>query len=95
LPKNRVTSHRPKREEAKSRESIELKRENHQLKRAVKRLEKEIRKRVDVEEEVIAEPEPLALQEKCPECSGPLTHLTVGPVTLRVCRECKWRVKVA
>jgi formylmethanofuran dehydrogenase subunit E len=88
------SSHRPKREEAKTREVVDLKRENHQLKRAVKRLEKEIRKRAEVEEEV-AEPEPLAPQEVCPECESNLKLITVGPVTLKVCHQCKWRTKVA
>ena len=88
------SSHRPKREEAKTKEVVDLKRENHQLKRAVKRLEKEIRKRAEVEEEV-AEPEASEAWEDCPECKGPVKLLTVGPVTLKVCHQCKWRTKVA
>lgn len=99
--RNRITPHKPQRDEVKTKEVVELKRENHQLKRKVKRLEKEISKRIEVEEDVaedaLSEQEVIAIRSmECPSCGeGPVVQLSLGPSTFSVCKACKWRKKAS
>lgn len=95
-----VTPHRPKRDKQRARELAELKKENTKLQRAVKRLEKEINKRVEVEgdaaeeglEESLADTE---VVETCKACNtGILQTLILANKVFSVCPECKWRAKI-
>jgi formamidopyrimidine-DNA glycosylase len=97
LPKNRVVPHKPKREEAKAQEMVVLKQENNSLKRRVKRLEKEIKKRGHSEEEAIEDPTPTfkAITDECPECGSPVSYFTLAGKAFHVCGECKWRRKAS
>lgn len=101
MQKNSVTAHRPKREEAKAKELADLKRENFSLRRTVKRLEKEVRKRADIEEEKAEEglqdsmEVEVKLETECPECKGgAVRRLTLAAKEFLICPECKWRTKV-
>jgi Zn finger protein HypA/HybF involved in hydrogenase expression len=91
---NRAVQHRPKGEEQKAREMVDLKQENHSLKRKLKRLEKEVRKRTTIEEDAIAieTPEEPAVEE-CPECGSRIKNLTLAGKSFNICGECKWRKK--
>ena len=97
----RVTPHRAKREESKTKELTDLKRENHQLKRAVKRLEREFTKRTQIEEDLAEQ----GLQEQgeevqakakkdgsCQKCGcDALSVFSLQNRIYAVCKECGWR----
>lgn len=95
---NRVVQHRPKREEAKARELSTLKKENNILKRTIKRLEKEIGKRITLEEETeqdceTGEP---SQRETCGECNSvAIRIIALADKEFRICAECKARTRVA
>jgi hypothetical protein len=96
--------HKVKREEAKAQVVANLKRENHQLKRAVKRLEKDLNKRVAVEEEVAEQGLQEEAMEKgvtakrddlCQKCGDDSLHLvTLLNRTYAICAGCGWRGKL-
>jgi uncharacterized protein YlxW (UPF0749 family) len=90
LPKIRAVQHKPRNEERKAKEIVDLKQENHSLKRKLKRLQKEVRKREppEAEEEMI---EPTT--EKCPECGTQIRELDLAGKRYRICGDCKWRQK--
>jgi formamidopyrimidine-DNA glycosylase len=99
MPKQQATQHRPKREDQRAKEVSDLKRENHELKRAVKRLQKEVTKRVSVEEDVAEQ----GLQEQaemvvnkhgCPDCGTTVRELVLAGKQFHICPDCKWRAKV-
>ena len=100
----RIVQHKPKREEAKVAQLTSLKRENHSLKRAIKRLEKEIGKRIEVEEDVAEQgleeafvpTENKTVQENhCGACgSVSVRSLTLIDRVYRVCVDCKARNRV-
>lgn len=108
MQNNQASSHRPKREDQKSKELSDLKRENFQLRRTIKQLQKEIKKRVKVEEDVAeqgleeqapeefeAPQEPVQDELGCPECQTPVRVITLAGKDFLVCPECKWRKKAA
>jgi predicted RNA-binding Zn-ribbon protein involved in translation (DUF1610 family) len=92
-----VTQHRPQREDAKGRETADLKRENNQLKRTIRRLEKELAKaRTDTEPSSVVEesaetPQKPQKEHSCPTC-GPEAEMRRVEVIGRVyfiCPDCK------
>jgi len=97
MPKYRSTQHREQKEEKKRNKLLaETKRENHQLKRQISRLQKAIQKILDKTE--VAEdlegfpkrPDPL----ECPDCkqtSVSVIRLPFG--NMLVCKECGYRGK--
>ena len=99
-PKNRVTPHRPIREDAKAKEIQDLRSENKQLKKAVTRLRRELDKaRTGIDDPLLTQPEE-ELPEKasesvvrCPDCSS--THVvaftTPSGKTLALCKTCDKR----
>lgn len=97
MPRNRAVQHKPKNEERKAKELVDLKQENHSLKRKLKRLQKEVRRRTIIEEEVAIEAAPFASNaasvDQCPDCDGLLRVLTLAGKRYRICGECKWRQK--
>lgn len=99
MPKIRAVQHKPKNEERKAKEIVDLKQENHSLKRKLKRLQKEVRKRVppEAEEEAMLMSAPYssnaAFVDKCPECEGFLKMLSLAGKRYIICGDCKWRKK--
>lgn len=95
---NNQTQNRPKREVAHAKELADLKKENHTLKRAVKRLQKEISKRVDIEEDAaeqgLEEEQTETLPKASECCRAPLKYLELNGKTWAICPECKARNKV-
>lgn len=94
---NNQTQSRPKREAAHSKELSDLKKENHSLKRTVKRLQKEITKRTSVEEDAVDEApeESASTVEAVSLCCGvPIKSITLNSKTWVVCPECKARRKI-
>ncbi len=101
MRKNPITPHRPSREEKTAKEMSDLKRENHKLKRTVKRLEKEIDKRAEVEADIAEkglEEEGEKIQETvyCKACNGeqPLRQLLLNGKVYEICPVCKARTKI-
>jgi len=104
MSNQRVTPHRVKRETSKAKEQNELRKENLQLKRAVKRLEKEVHRRASVEVDAVEE----GLEEdgakiqktvkdngSCPNCeSESIRAITLCGNTYIVCKDCAWRKRV-
>jgi hypothetical protein len=98
LPKSHAVQHRVRNEEQRAREINGIKQENHQLKRKLKRLQKEVRKR-DAIAEVVIEVESGVVEERgeielCPECGANLTHLLLAGKQFEVCGDCKYRKKL-
>jgi hypothetical protein len=108
MAKVRLTQHKAKREEAKVQETVQLKRENNQLKRQIKRLEKEVDKKLalaaDAVEAGLEEDSGVLFREtlranidgpiRCPTCaSDALRMIVLLGNTYRVCKDCGWRKK--
>lgn len=96
MPKNRAVQHKPKNEERKAKELVDLKQENHSLKRKLKRLQKEVRKLGPVNEEYEEHEGSGAGMpeiERCPKCQVPTKSLELAGKRYRICGECKWRQK--
>jgi hypothetical protein len=98
MQKNYATAHKPKRDEAKAKEVADLRRENHELRRTVKRLYKEVGKRVAFQDEAVEvdpveEPEiPMTYSAIC-ECGIPPVEIALNDKLFLVCPECKARKK--
>jgi hypothetical protein len=100
----RQVQHKPQRDEQKSKELIDTKRENQHLKKQIVRLRKQIAKMVDqhgldmpptIEEvevpEVIVEtkPEP---ENRCERCGGSTRLIEVGGKIFMACEcKCGWK----
>jgi len=101
MTKLRITQHKVKRDEARAQESTNLKRENTKLKRTVKRLEKEVTKRLHiasaVEEDALDETGGVLCRETlnlgiCPTCrSDCVRQIILLGRSYRVCKDCGWR----
>jgi hypothetical protein len=104
MSNQRVTPHRVKRETAKSREQNELRKENLQLKRTVKRLEKEVHRREHAASQVVEEgleEDGAKFQKKtkttnvCPMCnSESIKTITLCGNMYTICKDCTWRKRV-
>ncbi len=103
MSNQRITPHRAKREEAKSKVMADLKRENNKLKRTVKRLEKE-RNRLEsmateaVEKGIEEDGERVVkiteAEHLCPTCnSDVIRSIVLLGHTYKVCRDCGWRAR--
>jgi len=98
MQKNYAAANKPKREDAKAKELADLRRENHELRRTVKRLYKEVGKRVAsqdeaVEVDVLEEPAiPMTHSAIC-ECGVPPLEIALNSKIFLVCPECKARKK--
>jgi hypothetical protein len=77
-------------ERVKNKQVSDLRRENHQLKRKISKLQSRLAQVVDTVSgvEVDAEPEPLVIPEPigCPQCGGNLTHVSLPFGTLIGCK---------
>ena len=104
MAKIRMTQHKAKREEAKVQETVELKRQNMQLKRKVRRLEKEVDKKLalaaDAVEAGLEEDAGVLFREtlkdvlNCPTCSSDsIRQIVLLGNSYRVCKDCGWRKK--
>jgi len=104
MAKVRITQHKAKREEARVQETVTLKRENNQLKRKVKRLEKEVDKKLalaaDAVEAGLEEDGGVLFREtlkdvlNCPTCtSDSIRQIILLGNSYRVCKDCGWRKK--
>ena len=102
MQNNYAATHRPKREDAKAKELADLKRENFELKRAVKRLQKDIAKRSGMQEElaeqgfeVEVDVEVQVESKACP-CGSvtPLKQLTLNGKVYAICIDCKARSRI-
>jgi hypothetical protein len=96
------TAHRPTREDRKSREQQQLRRENQHLTREVARLKKYLGKATAVREGFESEPEPeredsqpVSNGVQCPKCSTeespPMRAIPIPIGTLHVCEDCQHR----
>lgn len=97
---NRQAQHRPQREEQKSKELNDLKRENHKLARDRARLQKELEKALQTKSEFegeaaeeLAESKPKSVEQTpCPECGATkVRKLSLAGKDYYICAECKWR----
>ena len=97
MHKNYAAVNRPKREEAKAKELSDLRRENHELRRTVKRLAKEVNKRVgsqdDAVEVEITSDEPIQIVASICDCGTKPVEIVLNSKTWHVCPECKARKK--
>ena len=93
---NYAAVNKPKRDDAKAKELADLRRENHELRRTVKRLTKEISKRTAHEEESVdeeagvVEPPVVTVQAIC-GCGVEAISLTLNGKLFMICPECKTR----
>ena len=94
------TAHRPTREDRKSREHQQLRRQNQHLTREVARLKKYLGKAQAVKEGFEGEPEAEREDSRpvngmqCPKCaddSPPMTSIAIPVGTLHVCGDCQHR----
>ena len=99
--KLRVHQHRPKREEAKAKELADTKKENHHLRRKLKRLEKEFRRHAPPPDVMEDEDVPTLAEskgkivEKCKKCyEGIIRILHLAGRKYAVCPECKDRKRI-
>lgn len=98
---NYGAGHRPKREDARNKELVDLRKENGLLRRTVKRLKKQVAKHGIpdiIEEEDVVEQEtvqPVHIQEhcKCGSSQEPRVLVLNGKV-YSICPECKARQKI-
>jgi DNA-directed RNA polymerase subunit RPC12/RpoP len=90
---HRITPHRPPKDESR-KQLADIKRENHQLKRALARAEKQVTRLVE-NSALVVEPESISPMDsggvECPSCKGFLTTVTIGPKTLVACKNCGFR----
>lgn len=108
-PKSFQTQHKPPREESKGRELVEMKRENHALKKQISRLRKQLSKMVEkhgleipeVEEDpMTGEHEvPVVELEKnldvCERCGAEAKQIDVGGKFFLVClAKCGWKKRI-
>lgn len=96
-PRPQVVAHRPKREERKTRELADIKRENNQLRRTVAKLQREI-ERLELTEAPDLEPreaDPAALAVKCEKCGSENTSVITTPSGKKVigCKDCASRIR--
>ena len=77
-PAARIVPHKPKRDDARSHELTDLRRENHQLRRQISRLQKALARLEGLSD--AGDPEPAVAS---PKSSAP-----TAPVTDRVCQKC-------
>lgn len=92
----RKTQHRPEAEDKKrNRQLAEAKREVHQLRRQVARLQKEVVKTTSFEpaEESPMVKAPVELRECCPACNEVESFkvMELGPRKFKVCGKCAYR----
>jgi hypothetical protein len=98
MQKNYAAANKPKRDDAKAKELADLRRENHELRRTVKRLYKEVGKRVASQDEavVVEEPQesvvPATFIALC-ECGVQPLEIALNSKIFLVCPECKARKK--
>lgn len=100
MAKNRIVQHRTT-EKSKTKEIAELKKENHNLRRRVAKLQKYLQKALETSNATVPDPEtPIAETlgpdtSKCPQCGG--HKLVQIPLpsgnTLRGCKTCDWKKK--
>jgi len=100
MQKNYAAAHKPKRDEAKAKEVADLRRENHELRRTVKRLYKEVGKRVasqdDAAEVVEESPEvPEVVVASICSCMIIPVELVLNGNTYLVCPDCKARKRTS
>lgn len=94
--RNRITQHKES-EKSEIKKNQELRVENQKLKRQVARLTRELEKRENLlpqveEAELINEEKDKPKSPTCEECGSPsFKTLTLGPKTIIVCQNCKWR----
>lgn len=98
MPKHHSTQHREQTEEKKKNKLLaETKRENHQLKRQISRLQKTIQKILDqtgVEHEETKGIGPFFETLACPDCQQPnLTTIQLPFGNMIVCKGCGYRSK--
>ena len=102
MSKNRVTPHKPQREEKSPiKENRDLKQENRSLKKQLAKLRKQVDKMIDshmaIQQLVAEEPDtlspgPAVLSEQCEACkSVNLGHLKMPTGHLIVCKDCGHR----
>lgn len=101
MSKNQLAVNLPKREDARAKELADLKRENHELRRKVKRLKKELTKRVSGIETVDVEEEEVECEASDGKegvafcgCFSQPTELTLASKTFLICPECKARKRL-
>ena len=97
-----ITQHRSTHDKVRGKELSDLKRENKQLARANKRLQKQLSKALAVKEvweDMEAPTAQASVPDRkvptCPKCSGVLQTLTLAVIdrekTIEICPECKYR----
>ena len=97
--RNRIIQHKES-EKSEIKKNQELRVENQKLKRQVARLTRELEKRENLlpqveEAELINEEKDKPKKTTCEECGSPsLKTLTLGPKTITVCQNCKWRKSI-
>jgi hypothetical protein len=94
---NRISQHKDRKEDAKGKELVELKKENNQLKRQLARTSKQLNKQLHnvFEKEVEAEKEIESRLPKCQDCrSNNVKTLQLPTTALLVCKDCGWRIKL-
>jgi hypothetical protein len=99
MPKNYAALNKPKKEETRAREVADLRRENHALKRKVKRLYKEVGRRINFEDTPDETPYEPPLAEATNEsafcgCDVQPTELSLAGKMFLICPDCKARKKI-